>query len=103
MLLSRDGELRAVDDSVAPIRDAEGRVLGAVLVFRDITERRRAEREREHVRRRFVATRRHTMQVDFDGYLSDLERELRAGRNRSGRGPKPAAAPGSGPPQGTTA
>ncbi|MDR7298351.1 diguanylate cyclase (GGDEF)-like protein/PAS domain S-box-containing protein [Pelomonas aquatica] len=41
MLLARDGELRAVDDSVAPIRDAAGRVLGAVLVFRDVTQQRR--------------------------------------------------------------
>jgi len=41
VLQSRDGELRAVDDSVAPIRDAEGRVLGAVLVFRDVTLQRR--------------------------------------------------------------
>jgi len=41
MLLGRDGELRAVDDSVAPIRDAQGRVLGAVLVFRDVTQQRR--------------------------------------------------------------
>lgn len=41
MLLSRDGELRAVDDSVAPIRDDQGRVLGAVLVFRDVTQQRR--------------------------------------------------------------
>lgn len=41
MLLSRAGELHAVDDSVAPIRDAEGHVLGAVLVFRDVTQQRR--------------------------------------------------------------
>jgi diguanylate cyclase (GGDEF)-like protein/PAS domain S-box-containing protein len=41
MLMARDGELRAVDDSVAPIRNAEGRVLGAVLVFRDVTLQRR--------------------------------------------------------------
>ncbi|HEV6967451.1 EAL domain-containing protein [Roseateles sp.] len=41
MLLSRDGELRAVDDSVAPIRGKAGRVLGAVLVFRDVTQQRR--------------------------------------------------------------
>lgn len=41
MLLGRDGELRAVDDSVAPIRDATGRVLGTVLVFRDVTLQRR--------------------------------------------------------------
>jgi diguanylate cyclase (GGDEF)-like protein/PAS domain S-box-containing protein len=41
MLLSRDGELRAVDDSVAPIRGNAGKVLGAVLVFRDVTQQRR--------------------------------------------------------------
>ncbi|MBW8845188.1 MAG: EAL domain-containing protein, partial [Burkholderiales bacterium] len=41
VLLGRDGELRAVDDSVAPIRDAAGHVLGAVLVFRDVTQQRR--------------------------------------------------------------
>ena len=37
------------------------------------------------LRRRFVATRRHTMQVDFDRYLDDLARETRAGKNRSGK------------------
>lgn len=40
-LKARDGRTRAVDDSVAPIRDAAGRVLGAVLVFRDVTQQRR--------------------------------------------------------------
>ena len=41
VLQGRHGELHAVDDSVAPIRNAEGRVLGAVLVFRDVTQQRR--------------------------------------------------------------
>jgi len=41
MLLGREGELRAVDDSVAPIRGKAGKVLGAVLVFRDVTQQRR--------------------------------------------------------------
>jgi diguanylate cyclase (GGDEF)-like protein/PAS domain S-box-containing protein len=41
VLVGRDGELRAVDDSVAPIRNADGHVLGAVLVFRDVTQQRR--------------------------------------------------------------
>jgi diguanylate cyclase (GGDEF)-like protein/PAS domain S-box-containing protein len=41
MLMGRDGRMCAVDDSVAPIRDASGRVLGAVLVFRDVTQQRR--------------------------------------------------------------
>ncbi len=41
MLRGRDGRRCAVDDSVAPIRDAAGRVRGAVLVFRDVTQQRR--------------------------------------------------------------
>jgi PAS domain S-box-containing protein len=34
-----------IDDSAAPIRDANGQLLGVVLVFRDITERKSAEKE----------------------------------------------------------
>jgi len=45
VLIARDGTERPIDDSGAPIRDDQGRVLGAVLVFRDVTERRRAEDE----------------------------------------------------------
>ena len=44
-LLARDGTERPIADSAAPIRDATGRVTGVVLVFRDQTEERRAERE----------------------------------------------------------
>jgi len=43
VLISRDGTERSIDDSAAPIRDADGRIVGAVLVFRDISERRRNE------------------------------------------------------------
>jgi PAS domain S-box-containing protein len=45
VLIRKDGTDRPVDDSAAPIRDAHGHVLGCVLVFRDITARRRAERQ----------------------------------------------------------
>jgi PAS domain S-box-containing protein len=45
VLIRKDGKERPIDDSAAPIRDAQGHVLGCVLVFRDITERRRAEQE----------------------------------------------------------
>ena len=37
---------RPIDDSAAPMRDAPAPRSGAVLVFRDVTERRRAERSR---------------------------------------------------------
>lgn len=45
LLISRDGVERSIDDSAAPIRDEQGQVSGAVLIFRDITERRRLELE----------------------------------------------------------
>jgi PAS domain S-box-containing protein len=43
LLIAPDGTERPIDDSGAPIRDSKGNVIGAVLVFRDISERRRAE------------------------------------------------------------
>jgi PAS domain S-box-containing protein len=48
LLISRDGREIPIDDSVAPVRDEKGRITGCVLVFRDITERKRAE---ENLRR----------------------------------------------------
>jgi PAS domain S-box-containing protein len=44
LLIRKDGSEGPIDDSGAPIRSAHGAITGAVLVFRDITERRRAER-----------------------------------------------------------
>ena len=41
-LISRDGTERPIADSGAPIRDDAGATRGAVLVFRDVTEERRA-------------------------------------------------------------
>jgi diguanylate cyclase (GGDEF)-like protein/PAS domain S-box-containing protein len=37
-LLRKDGQRFSIQDSSAPIRDGEGRILGAVVVFHDITE-----------------------------------------------------------------
>jgi PAS domain S-box-containing protein len=44
LLLRADGTEVPIDDSAAPIHDASGRIVGVVLVFRDVTERRRAQR-----------------------------------------------------------
>lgn len=45
ILLAQDGRERNIADSAAPIRDRDNRIIGVVLVFRDITERLQAERE----------------------------------------------------------
>lgn len=43
ILIAQDGTEVPIDDSGAPIRGADGEILGTVLVFRDILERREAE------------------------------------------------------------
>jgi len=38
LLVRRDGTIVSVADSAAPIRDAKGTILGAIIVFRDVTK-----------------------------------------------------------------
>ena len=49
LLKTKDGTSLPIDDSSAPIRDENGRVIGVALVFRDITERKKAEKEKEEL------------------------------------------------------
>jgi PAS domain S-box-containing protein len=57
LLVTRQGAEVPIDDSGAPIRNPGGEITGVVLVFRDITQRRRAERALEKVEegQRFLA------------------------------------------------
>ncbi|MDJ0820564.1 MAG: PAS domain-containing protein [Paracoccaceae bacterium] len=43
LLFSRDGQEYPINDSAAPIREASGEVVGAVIVFRDVGEQRAME------------------------------------------------------------
>jgi len=45
VLVRADGAQLPIDDAVAPIRDERGRMLGAVLVFREISESRKLQHE----------------------------------------------------------
>ena len=44
ILVARSGEEIAIDDSGAPIFDSDGKLTGIVLVFRDVTEQRKAQK-----------------------------------------------------------
>jgi PAS domain S-box-containing protein len=58
VLIARDGREIPIDDSAAPVRTEDGRIVGAVMVFRDITQRRVIERERaarEHITHQLAA------------------------------------------------
>lgn len=79
-LIARDGTERSIADSAAPIRDAEGQLVGVVLVFRDETERR-ARRRLVERQRTMLAALRHAQEhfianpdghAAFDGLLTTL-------------------------------
>jgi diguanylate cyclase (GGDEF)-like protein/PAS domain S-box-containing protein len=48
LLLRRDGTEVPIGDSAAPLRDRNGATIGVVMVFHDVTERRRAARTLSH-------------------------------------------------------
>ena len=45
LLITRDGSERSIDDSAAPIRNRDGQLIGAVLVFHDVTQSRTLARQ----------------------------------------------------------
>ena len=45
ILVARDGTERNIEDSSAPIHNKDSKIIGSVLVFRDITEKRKMEYE----------------------------------------------------------
>ncbi|HSF72708.1 MAG TPA: diguanylate cyclase [Microcoleus sp.] len=45
ILIARDGTEYAIENSAAPIRDCQGQIIGAVIVFHDVTESRNLARQ----------------------------------------------------------
>jgi hypothetical protein len=73
--------------AIMPLAEAQGRwvvryLLGHYGLPPKAEMRARMEDERERMFARYVRSKRHTMQVDFDDYLLELEREIRRGQRR---------------------
>jgi len=49
ILVRRDGHECAIEDSAAPIRDRSGKLVGAVIVFRDVGAARETSRQMAHL------------------------------------------------------
>lgn len=65
LLISRDGKESPIADSGAPIRNEEGSILGVVLVFRDQTEERRAQKALEESQERYRTVADHTYDWEY--------------------------------------
>jgi PAS domain S-box-containing protein len=76
ILISKDGTERPIDDSAAPIRDADGTVTGVVLIFRDVTKSRKAQlalREADRRKDEFLAILAHELRNPLAPICTALE------------------------------
>jgi thioredoxin reductase len=73
--------------AIMPLAEAQGKWIARKILNRyslpPLPEmKRRIEEDRRLMFARYVKSKRHTMQVDFDDYMLELEREIRRGANR---------------------
>jgi dimethylaniline monooxygenase (N-oxide forming) len=84
--------------AIMPIAERQGVWIADYLTGRytlpDAEEiRADMKRERERMFRRYVKSKRHTMQVDYDDFMLELEREMKRGRERARARGWPLAVP----------
>jgi PAS domain S-box-containing protein len=73
-LVTKEGRTVPIEDSAAPIEDVAGRVIGVVLVFHDVTEKRRAEEELQESYEDL--SRFHGAAVDRELRMIELKKEV---------------------------
>jgi signal transduction histidine kinase len=76
ILTSKDGRKIPIDDTAAPIRNSQEEVVGGVIVFRDVIERRKAELLEVNVKERYrffaEASRELSSSLDYEQTLQHV-------------------------------
>lgn len=74
-IVSKDHNKIAIDDSIAPLKDSFGKTIGAVIIFRDISEHKHHEEQRELL----LSSVSHELKnyiTSIQGYSSIIEKKL---------------------------
>ncbi|MFH1563597.1 MAG: ATP-binding protein [Nitrospirota bacterium] len=86
LLVAMDGTERIIADSGAPIKDIESKVIGVVLVFRDITEQKRMEEEIQKVQKlESVGLLAGGIAHDFNNILAAILMNAQAAKMKEGK------------------
>ncbi|KTT39310.1 diguanylate cyclase [Pseudomonas oryzihabitans] len=78
VLLSRQGDRHEVQDSAAPVRTVDGRIIGAVLVFQNVTHARNLQRELSYNASHDALTGLYN-RLKFEQELEDAWQQVQAG------------------------
>ncbi len=78
VLIAKNGAEIPIADSAAPIKDDKGNIMGAVLVFRDITERQQAQAaQKKQLEQERLLAQLEKLNELKDDFLSTVSHELR--------------------------
>jgi len=81
-LVARDGQEIGIEDSAAPIRDSNGAIAGAVMVFHDVSRRRKLDRalraNEQRLRAMFTQAAVGIAVADLDGHFQEANDKFAA-------------------------